>query len=344
MGIRSGAQAGRWLAILDRLSQSRGGMTIHELAEAFDCTPRTVYRDVAALQERLGAPLVCDKDDGESGTGRWKMMEGSRFKAAVDFTPSELLSLLAAMSLMQPLLETPYGAGLKTLQGKVRGRLSDSAVRFLEEDAALAVAAGARSDFRRHAATIETLRRAIREKRTVSMRYTSLHDGARETTRRLDPYKMWYAEGVLYVVGGCHVHGMEARTFAVDRIRDAAVTEARFQVPEGFRFEEYVRDSFRVFRGETSEVTVEFAPAIAPLIRERVWHESQKIVELPAGAVSLTMRVAGLFEVTQWILSFGAHARAVSPPELVAAVRQEIAKMDEAYRLEPVKKKTARRR
>src|SRR5438105_442084 len=192
---------------------------------------RPVYRDIAALQGQLGATLVCDKDDGEVGTGRWKMMEGSRFRTPVEFTPSELLSLLAAMSLMQPLLETPYGAGLKTLQGKVRGRLSDSAIHFLEEDAALAVAAGARSDFRRHAATIDVLRRGIREKRTIKMRYTSLHGGAKETRRKLDPYKLWYAEGVLYVVGGCHVHGKEARTFAVDRVRDASVTEAKFALP-----------------------------------------------------------------------------------------------------------------
>ena len=335
MGIRSGQQAGRWLAILDVLQKSHLGMTVKELAEEFDCHPRTVYRDLEALQANLGAPLVCDKDEDDDSAasphaGRWSLA-GARRSTAIEFTPSELLALTAAGRLLAPLADTPYGAGLKTLQAKVRGRLPATAAAFVEEDADFAARVGARADFRRHAATIELLRRAIREKRTVKMRYTSLHSGGKESTRKLDPYRLWFQDGSLYVVGGCHVHGREARTFAVDRIRDAQALEARFQVPESFRWDDYVKDSFRLFRGETSEVVIDFAPPIAPLIRERVWHESQAIQERKGGGVRLTMRVAGLPEVTQWILSFGAGAKAVAPPALVEMVRSEIEGMAKSY-------------
>src|SRR5438309_554486 len=154
MGMRSGEQAGRWLAILDSLSGSRAGMTVGDLAREFGCTERTIYRDLQSIQTKVGAPLVDEHGDG--GEVRWKLMEGSRFRAApIEFTPSELIALAAAGRLMAPLAETPYGAGLKTLQAKVRARVPPETARLIDEDLTLVARPGARPDFRRLGATIE---------------------------------------------------------------------------------------------------------------------------------------------------------------------------------------------
>src|SRR5579859_3538712 len=328
MGMRSGAQAGRWLAILDRLSKSPGGLTAAQLAEEFETNIRTIYRDLEHIQERLGAPLVGGNEDGEGeGAARWHLMEGSRFKPApVVFTPSEWVALAAATRLMEALLETPSGQCLKTLQAKIKGR-----VGMLDGEAPLSARSGARSDFRQLSGTIDLLRKAIGGHTTIEMSYTSLSSGS-VSRRRLDPYRLWFSEGALYVVGGCHKHDLAPRTFAVDRIHRPKLTDRRFVIPEGFRWEDYVRDSFRVFRGEPTSVVIDFLPAIAPLIRSRTWHESQELKDLPDGGVRLTMKVAGLFEVTTWILGFGAQAKAVSPPALVESVAREIARMGDSYR------------
>ena len=110
------------------------------------------------------------------------------------------------------------------------------------------------------------------------------------TTRKLDPYRLWYVDGVLYVVGACHVHGMETRTFAVDRIETIKQTGAHFTIPKDFQWEAYTRDSFRLFHGgEPAEVVVDFAPGIAPLLRERKYHSSQTVKDLPGGAARVTI-------------------------------------------------------
>lgn len=330
MGSRAGMQAGRWMAILDRLAATKGGVTIAELARDFNCTPRTIYRDLVALQEQLGAAVVCDRDEGEPSnvSSRWKLMDGKRYRSSLEFTPSELLAILAAEGLMAPLSGTPYGAGMKTLRAKLRARLPDDTVKFVAQDAAaLAIGVAARPDYGPQARVVEVVRQAIRENRTIEMRYFSL-SGGRETVRRLDPYRLWFARETLYVVGGCHVHGGAIRTFAIDRIRAIEPTSERFVIPATFRWEDWARDSFRIFQdGEPARVVIHFSAAIAPLIRERVWHPSQQLIELPGGDVGIAMRVSGLFEVTQWILGFGADAKPVSPPELVTAVTAEVKKM-----------------
>ena len=318
------------MTILDRLAETKTGVTIAELARDFNCTPRTIYRDLVALQERVGAPLVCDRDEGEPSNvaSRWKLMDGKRFRSSLEFTPSELLALVAAEELMAPLLATSFGAGVKTLRAKLRARFPEPTVRFVTENAgALEVGPAARPDYTRMAPVVDSLARAIRENRTVEMRYFSL-SGGRETVRRLDPYRLWFVDDMLYVVGGCHVHGGAIRTFAIGRIRAIERTHDRFVIPATFRWEDWIRDSFRLFHGgETSRVVIHFSASIAPLIRERVWHASQQLLELPGGDVGLAMRVSGLFEVTQWILGFGSHAKPVSPPELVVAVTAEVRKM-----------------
>ena len=316
--------------MLDRLASARGGLTVGELAGEFNCTPRTVYRDLVALQDRLGVPLVCDRDDDADAT-RWKLMDGARYRASLEVTPAELLALMAASRMMAPFAATPYGAGLTSLLAKLRTRVADSAARTVEADAQALVAGncGAR-ELGRFASVIETLRVAIRERRTVEMTYASMSPRG-EAVRLMDPWRLWWTEGTLYVVGACHIHGQRPRTFAIERVRRIRATEAAFEVPADFDWDDYTSDCFRVFRGEARRVVVHFRASVAARIREKRWHRSQELFELPGGEVGLAMRVAGLQEVTSWVLGFGADARVVEPDELARAVRAHVEGMQERY-------------
>src|SRR5690606_26026322 len=92
--------------------------------------------------------------------------------------------------------------------------------------------------------TTRVLNAAVPARRTVRMRY---HTGAtgREKTRELDPYRVWYRAGALYVVGHAHLSG-EVRTFAVGRIREIEATARRFTVPASFDFDARVGAAFGV--------------------------------------------------------------------------------------------------
>ena len=61
-----------------------------------------------------------------------------------------------------------------------------------------------------------------------------------------------------------------------------------------------------------------------PYIRERIWHPSQELEELPDGRVVLRLRAGGFYEIRSWVLSFGAAAEVLEPEELREAVREEM--------------------
>jgi hypothetical protein len=68
--------------------------------------------------------------------------------------------------------------------------------------------------------------------------------------------------------------------------------------------------------GRPQRVLLEFTSRVAPYVRERVWHKSQEIDELPDGGVRLGLKVALDWALHGWILSWGPHVHVAAPPAL----------------------------
>ena len=115
------------------------------------------------------------------------------------------------------------------------------------------------------------------------------------------------------------------RIFALDRIRELHRSASKYTLPAGFNPGEYFQDAFQMFKGANIyRVKIHFSPARARWIREKQWHPTQQIAENPDGSLVLTMHTSGLDQVKRWVLSFGAQARVLEPPELIAAIREEL--------------------
>lgn len=117
----------RLFALAEALRARRTGVTAEELARRFGVTIRTMYRDLAALQDS-GLPLRADR-----GRGGGYALDKAYQLPPVNFTAREaaLLVLLADMALTQRLL--PFVETLHAARDKVRAALSTSAQRELRE-------------------------------------------------------------------------------------------------------------------------------------------------------------------------------------------------------------------
>jgi predicted DNA-binding transcriptional regulator YafY len=165
------------------------------------------------------------------------------------------------------------------------------------------------------------IHQALAEHRTLRTRYYSASRDS-EDTRAIDPYHLTLHNGGLYLVGHCHLRNAP-RIFAVERMRTLELTRGRFEVPASFDAEKYLAGAWGMLRGDLVTVRVVFARALAPYIRERVWHASQKLRELADGRVEMTLHVADTLEVRRWILGFGVQAEVVEPEGLREALRIE---------------------
>jgi proteasome accessory factor B len=80
------------------------------------------------------------------------------------------------------------------------------------------------------------------------------------------------------------------------------------------------------------KVRVRFSAEIAHAVKDRIWMPGQKVKTDREGEVTIEFEAAGEMELVSWILSYGAHAEVLEPPELRKEVRRHIKEMRQYYR------------
>ncbi|MFM9079231.1 MAG: WYL domain-containing protein, partial [Opitutaceae bacterium] len=107
------------------------------------------------------------------------------------------------------------------------------------------------------------------------------------------------------------------RTFALPRISGAEITEEKFVRPTDFSPEAFFANALGVLGGPGDfTVVIRFTAAVGDRVREREWHESQQVRDLPEGGLELTLRLGALAEVEGWVLGWGTEAEVLQPTEL----------------------------
>jgi len=309
-----------------RLLESPRGVTLDEIAQRlppdYPRHIRTIRRDLEAL-EAGGFPLVNERIEGRV---RWRLMDGVRQAPALSFSPTELMALVISRSLLRPLAGTEIQAALESAMTKASRLLPAGSLDYVHQvQNVFAVGLGPHKTYKAHRDTIDRLTQAIAKKRTVQMRYYSAAR-LRMTRREVDPYRLWYASGGLYLVGYCHLR-KEPRMFAVERMRAVTLTDHPYQLPLSFDLEAFVQNALTVMRGRPIDVALRFDKATAAWAKDRLWHPSQNIVPLKNGGMTMTLTVADSRELVGWILSFGSGVQVIRPRSLAEAVSDEAKKI-----------------
>jgi hypothetical protein len=69
----------------------------------------------------------------------------------------------------------------------------------------------------------------------------------------------------------------------------------------------------------------------ARYVEEKIWHESQTICKLPDKSLEMTLQVAGLDEIKQWVMGLGPEAEVLEPKQLKDLIQQDLKKTLSKY-------------
>ncbi|MEZ5316094.1 MAG: WYL domain-containing protein [Vicinamibacterales bacterium] len=314
------AEVIRQWQILREIESRRTGVTIHDLAGSAGVSTRTIRRDLQALQEAGFA--IYDEGEGHE-TKRWKL-DGSPFQSVREgLSVADVAALYLSRALVDALSGWPLAAELSAAFEKIERSLNPRMKEFLSTlPQVISAKAGprARQDSGRLVEITRQLLDAVRDRREIQMKYFSARSN-RAKGYDVQPYRLALAHGGVYLVAWVPAYD-EFRTFAVDRIERLTLGAATFR-----RSRELPADLFGqsmgVFWAAPEHVELEFEARLAPYVRNRVWHDSQRIEERPDGALRMTLEVSNDWALRSWILGFGASVRVLAPTSLADAILDE---------------------
>ncbi|MSU61646.1 MAG: YafY family transcriptional regulator [Pedosphaera sp.] len=308
--------------------QTGGHPNASQLAREFEVSTKSIYRDIEFMRDRLDLPVAYDA----SRNGFHYTQEVGSFPT-LQITEGELFALLVAEKALQQYRGTNFE---KPLVSAFR-KMADS----LPETISLNLADWEQSiSFRTSAEPIldleifDKLAKATARRQQLQLIYRKPGQTGAEP-RIVDPYHLANINGEWFLFAFDHLRN-DIRTFAPARIQEIRPTGKTFSRTRKFSLHKRLRDSFGVHAGQGEfSIRIRFNELVADYIREKKWHPSQQLVEIPDGSVELHLKLSSLVEIQRWVLGWAGNAVVLEPPQFVAAIRHAATAMIENYPVAP---------
>lgn len=306
----------RLTAILIQM-QTKRIVKAEEIADRFEISLRTVYRDVKALME-AGVPI-----GSEAGKGYF-IVDGYHLPPVM-FTQEEGSAMLFAGKLVEKMTDNSIRKAFESALLKIKAVLNASEKDHLESlQSHIAVKAMPHDDqpFPNHFLT--SLQKAAVEKEVVRMEYSSNY--AEEITyREVEPIGLFFYGNAWHLIGWCRLRS-GYRDFRTDRIKTLKSTGTKFDPRNLLSLQEYLATLIQGNR-EMEKVVVIFDKSHAKFIGSTKYlygFASEEELDSKVKMVFLTCYLKGL---CRWLLMFGSGVTLEQPEkakEIIADLVEEL--------------------
>ncbi len=313
-------RADRLLNILLHL-QAKGRTTSRELSKKLEISERTVHRDMEALSA-AGIPIYAERGIG----GGWNLSEGYRTNLT-GFKKEEVLSLLLLHS-------------SRVLEDLGKKKDFDSA--FVKLLAALPPAYKKDAETARQRIHIDgagwnrairdlpllpILQDAVWEEKKVKIVYEK--EGKAEP-RLLEPLGLVAKDSIWYLVAR---RSKEMRVYRISRVKEASLTEERFERPKKFDLAKYWEEWLKEFRSRVPQYLVKMRVKEIDISKVENFRFARiKNISVPKnGFVIFELDL----ETKEWaigmLLHLGTSAIVLEPIELREAILEKTSSILKAY-------------
>ena len=308
------------ITFIDRRLRERGAVSAAEIARRFEVSTRQALRDIEYLRDRLDAPIDWDP---KSRAYRY----GKPFEA-LRFADQKLLlfhALARSMAANESYIPVVSGEIIAELESHIARDYRPVAERIMWE---IPVSERlAMDDF-------TTACQAMLLGMRLELAYTNA--AGERSERSVEPERLINYSGRWYLVAW-DLGRAALRTFHLSRAERVALGRERAAAPRPAgatpeEVERFVGSGFGMFKGsETVSARVRVRGRAAALVARQEWHPKQRVergVEADGEPwTDLSFPVAEVTELLGRLLSFGAAAEPLEPPELRRRWEEEIGRM-----------------
>ncbi|MEE9432008.1 MAG: YafY family protein [Melioribacteraceae bacterium] len=309
---------------LDRLTsiliqlQSKRIVKAKEIAERFDISLRTVYRDIRSL-ESAGIPI-----GSEAGVGYY-LVSGYSLPPVM-FTDEEANALLLGGKLIDKMSDQSTSNEFDSAMYKIKSVLNSSSKDNLELlDSSIKVS----DAFAKPQNTyISDIQKAISQHKKITLDYYSFY-AEKNTLRTVDPIGLYYYSNAWHLIAFCNLRN-DYRDFKIDRINKITTTQKSISVNNHSTLDDYIKMIRTKF--ELTLVKVKFKTKIAKLINEQKHYYGFVEEVTNKNETEMTFMISSLDLMSRWLLMYGKDVNVVSPKKLRTNIEQLIEELNSHYK------------
>ena len=287
-------------AILIQL-QSRRIVKASDIAERFDISLRTVYRDIRSLEE-AGIPII-----GEAGVG-YSLVEGYRLPPVM-FTKEEATAFLTAEKFVEKMTDASTAAQHRSAMYKVRAILKTAEKDLLESmDNSIAVLKNHPQRSLNANDHLQAILAAVANKKVLCIDYTAGYSQT-DTNRHIEPVGIYFLGNYWHLIAWCRMRE-DYRDFRVDRIRSLGETEHSFNGKQHPTLKAFIKQTAQEKKLET--IVIRVANDVVPFIGEQRYYNGFISEKIEDGKTEMTFLSNSIEGFARWFMMFGDNAEIIT--------------------------------
>lgn len=295
---------------IDRLTaiiiflQGRKFVTVDELSERYSLSTRTVYRDLAALQE-AGVPIGNEPQKG------YFIVKGYHLPPVM-LNRNEAAALLAGERMMQKWNHTNISKAFLSALEKIRSVLPSEDREYVE---ILDKSIQALYEHNEHRPQTDDqiflwMQNAIFQKEVIKICYESPYK-QEKITRQVEPLGLLLKENHWYLAAWCRLR-QDYRMFRLDRFHEFTFSGEKLGDPPAHSLKEFHQHTMDNEK-ELTEITIWFDEKVVRYIGDSKYHHGWAGEEMVVGGLNITFLTAHPEYLSRWILLWGKDARVLQP-------------------------------
>ncbi|MDT2815244.1 helix-turn-helix transcriptional regulator [Vagococcus carniphilus] len=294
---------------------NRNRVTANELAEKFEVSVRTIYRDIETIN-LAGIPIISHSGNN----GGFSIYENYKLNHQV-LTINNLSSLL---SVLKDINSTVDDIELESSIEKLQNIVPDNKMDHLKiQSEQIIIDLHPYGDSSAQKKLVKTLRQAITQTRLLTIDYRNYDNVV--SNRKIEPMSLIFKNYTWYLFAYCLLKD-DFRLFRVSRIKDYHMEEQLFKRREKSYHE------ITALENEQAKM-IELVLKVSPLMKSRVEDifNEEDIEMLETGELLVTASFPEKDWLFSLIFSFGEHVEVLAPQEMRESVASKLKLMANKY-------------
>lgn len=296
--------------------QTRKIVRAKDIADRFDVSLRTVYRDIQTLAE-AGVPI-----GSEAGVGYY-LADGYKLPPVM-FTKEEVTAFLTAEKFIEKFTDNSIDHNFKSGMMKIRAILKSTEKEMLEniEENIEVLRRRPRTEKSDNSNYIQMIIESISDRKSLTIRYHTFYSNEIKD-RNIEPIGVFFSSSYWHTIAYCELR-QDYRDFRLDRILNITKTNNTFR-----KQHQSIKDYLGKVSKEQNLVTIvlKIDKDIAQFLTEQKYYNGFVNEELIGDKVQMTFLTSSPEYFTRWLLTFADRADIVSPASLKTMLKEKLSEI-----------------